>query len=91
MQQIFNRKVIQKIMALLVILVLSNFIMSTKVYAADESSSSVEEYDDSESDSGFFGVPGNLRTAIHGITPFSKLFCNQYTMLLPVRQKDFIS
>ena len=33
MQQIFNKKVIQKIMALFVILVLSNFIMSTRVYA----------------------------------------------------------
>lgn len=64
MQQIFNRKVIQKIMALLVILVLSNFIMSTKVYAADESSSSVEEYDDSESDSGFFGVLFSPITAL---------------------------
>ena len=64
MQQIFNRKVIQKIMALLVILVLSNFIMSTKVYAADESFSSVEEYDDSESDSGFFGVLFSPITAL---------------------------
>lgn len=39
MQQIFNRKVIQKIMALFVILVLSNFIMSTRVYAEYAASS----------------------------------------------------
>lgn len=39
MQQIFNRKVIQKIMALFVILVLSNFIMSTRVYAGYAASS----------------------------------------------------
>lgn len=38
--------------------------MSTKVYAADESSSSVEEYDDSESDSGFFGVLFSPITAL---------------------------
>ena len=64
MQQIFNRKVIQKIMALFVILVLSNFIMSTRVYAEDTPSSSVEEYDDSESDSGFFGVLFSPFTAL---------------------------
>lgn len=40
MQQIFNRKVIQKIMALFVILVLSNFIMSTRVYADGYAASS---------------------------------------------------
>ncbi len=39
MQQIFNKKVIQKIMALFVILVLSNFIMSTRVYAEYAASS----------------------------------------------------
>lgn len=64
MQQIFNKKVIQKIMALFVILVLSNFIMSTRVYAEDTPSSSVEEYDDSESDSGFFGVLFSPFTAL---------------------------
>lgn len=40
MQQIFNKKVIQKIMALFVILVLSNFIMSTRVYADGYAASS---------------------------------------------------
>lgn len=39
MQQMFNKKVIQKIMALFVILVLSNFIMSTRVYAGYAASS----------------------------------------------------
>ena len=56
MQQIFNRKVIQKIMALFVILVLSNFIMSTRVYA-EYAASSQDTSKDSTSDTSSSGEP----------------------------------
>jgi len=76
MQQIFNRKVIQKIMALFVILVLSNFIMSTRVYAGYAASSqdpakdstsdtsSSGDFEDTESDSDIFGVLFSPFTAL---------------------------
>ena len=94
MQQIFNKKVIQKIMALFVILVLSNFIMSTRVYAeyaassqdtskgttttspgyaaasqdpakdSTSGTSSSGDFEDTESDSGFFGVLFSPFTAL---------------------------
>lgn len=75
MQQIFNRKVIQKIMALFVILVLSNFIMSTRVYAEYAASSqdpskdstsdtSSGDFEDTESDSDIFGVLFSPFTAL---------------------------
>ena len=48
MQQIFNRKVIQKIMALFVILVLSNFIMSKRVYADGYAASSQDPSKESQ-------------------------------------------
>lgn len=76
MQQIFNRKVIQKIMALFVILVLSNFIMSTRVYAeyaassqdtakdSTSDTSSSGDFEDTESDSDIFGVLFSPFTAL---------------------------
>lgn len=76
MQQIFNRKVIQKIMALFVILVLSNFIMSTRVYAeyaassqdtakdSTSDTSSSGDFEDTESDNDIFGVLFSPFTAL---------------------------
>lgn len=94
MQQMFNKKVIQKIMALFVILVLGNFIMSTRVYAGYAASSqdpskettttspgyaaasqdpakdstsdtsSSGDFEDTESDSSFFGVLFSPFTAL---------------------------
>lgn len=77
MQQIFNRKVIQKIMALFVILVLSNFIMSTRVYADGYAASSQDpakdstsdtsssgDFEDTESDNDIFGVLFSPFTAL---------------------------
>ena len=76
MQQIFNKKVIQKIMALFVILVLSNFIMSTRVYAeyaassqdtakdSTSDTSSSGDFEDTESDSDIFGVLFSPFTAL---------------------------
>lgn len=76
MQQIFNKKVIQKIMALFVILVLSNFIMSTRVYAeyaassqdtakdSTSDTSSSGDFEDTESDNDIFGVLFSPFTAL---------------------------